>query len=147
MAHPDVVEAAVVGVPDAYRGETVKGFVVLAPGATTTPNDLVGFCRERLAAYRRPRIVELVDTLPRGRVPRILAARTALGLGRDGRCPDDDATDRPCREAHAHRHRARRLRRRSPWAPCAHAARRLVPGLTGRTLLPSSSIVPVRRRS
>jgi long-chain acyl-CoA synthetase len=79
MAHPDVVEAAVVGVPDAYRGETVKGFVVLVPGATTTPTDLVGFCRERLAAYKYPRIVELVDALPRNASGKILRRELRSG--------------------------------------------------------------------
>jgi long-chain acyl-CoA synthetase len=72
MAHPDVVEAAVVGIPDEYRGETVKGFVVLAPGSTTKPDDLVGFCRDRLAAYKYPRVVEVVDSLPRNASGKIL---------------------------------------------------------------------------
>ena len=65
--HPGVREAAVVGVPDQYRGETVKAFVALKRGCegTVTGNDLIGFCRERLAAYKYPREVEIVDELPK----------------------------------------------------------------------------------
>jgi long-chain acyl-CoA synthetase len=63
--HPAVREAAVVGVPDAYRGETVKAFVSLRPGEHVDPDELIAFCRERMAAYKYPRVVELVDELPR----------------------------------------------------------------------------------
>ena len=63
--HSAVREAAVVGVPDAYRGETVKAFVSLRPGARVDPDELIAFCRERMAAYKYPRVVELVDELPR----------------------------------------------------------------------------------
>lgn len=65
VAHPDVIEAAVVGVADSYRGETVKGFVVLLAGSTATPTDIIAFSRERLAAYKYPRSVEIVDELPK----------------------------------------------------------------------------------
>ncbi len=63
--HADVAEAIVVGVPDEYRGETVKAYVVLRPQATSTPEDLIAFCRERLAAYKYPRQVEILDELPK----------------------------------------------------------------------------------
>jgi long-chain acyl-CoA synthetase len=63
--HPAVREAAVVGVPDAYRGETVKAFVSLRPGESVEADELIAFCRERMAAYKYPRVVELVDELPR----------------------------------------------------------------------------------
>jgi long-chain acyl-CoA synthetase len=63
--HPAVREAAVVGVPDAYRGETVKAFVSLRPGERADADELIAFCRERMAAYKYPRVVELVDDLPR----------------------------------------------------------------------------------
>jgi long-subunit acyl-CoA synthetase (AMP-forming) len=56
--HPQVLEAAVAGVADAYRGETVKAYVVLKPGQTATADDIIAFCRERLAAYKVPKIVE-----------------------------------------------------------------------------------------
>jgi long-chain acyl-CoA synthetase len=63
--HPDVREAAVVGVPDDYRGETVKAVVSLVAGATVSVGELTDFCRERLAAYKYPRVVEIVDDLPK----------------------------------------------------------------------------------
>jgi long-chain acyl-CoA synthetase len=63
--HPAVREAAVVGVPDAYRGETVKAFVSLRPGERADADELIAYCRERMAAYKYPRVVELVDDLPR----------------------------------------------------------------------------------
>jgi len=62
--HEAVREAAVIGVPDAYRGETVKAFVSLRPGKTASP-ELIQFCKERMAAYKYPRQVELLDELPK----------------------------------------------------------------------------------
>ncbi|MCL6516322.1 long-chain fatty acid--CoA ligase [Alicyclobacillus sp.] len=65
--HPAVREAAVVGVPDAYRGETVKAFVALKPGfeGTVSPEELVAFCRDRMAVYKYPRQVEILPELPK----------------------------------------------------------------------------------
>jgi long-chain acyl-CoA synthetase len=65
--HPGVKEAAVVGVPDSYRGETVKAFVSLVEDfkGKTTSEDLIQFCKERLAAYKYPRIVEIIDEVPK----------------------------------------------------------------------------------
>jgi long-chain acyl-CoA synthetase len=65
-AHPAVKMAVVVGAPDAYRGETVKAYVVLkdaGPGAVR-PDDLIAFCRERLTGYKVPRQLELRRELP-----------------------------------------------------------------------------------
>jgi long-chain acyl-CoA synthetase len=70
--HPAVREAAVVGVPDEYRGETVKAFVSLRPGAEATPAELIEFCRQRMAAYKYPRQVEFVDELPKTVTGKIL---------------------------------------------------------------------------
>ncbi|MCC7122644.1 MAG: AMP-binding protein [Gammaproteobacteria bacterium] len=63
--HPAVRECAVVGVVDAYRGETVKAYVSLRPGTETTGADIVDFCKDRMAAYKRPREVEIVADLPK----------------------------------------------------------------------------------
>ncbi|MGY1827730.1 MULTISPECIES: AMP-binding protein [unclassified Blastococcus] len=70
--HPAVRESAVVGVPDEKRGETVKAFVSLKPGASTTPEELIAHCKERMAAYKYPRSVELVDELPKTVTGKIL---------------------------------------------------------------------------
>jgi long-chain acyl-CoA synthetase len=63
--HEAVREAAVVGVPDAYRGETVKAFVSLRSGRSAGEDELIAFCRDRLAAYKYPRRVEILDELPK----------------------------------------------------------------------------------
>ena len=70
--HPDVVECVAAGVPDPYRGETVKAYIVLREGATTTEADLNKFCRENLAAYKVPRIYEFRAELPKTAVGKIL---------------------------------------------------------------------------
>jgi len=70
--HPAVREAAVVGVPDAYRGETVRAYVSLKPGTSASPEELIAFCRERMAAYKYPRQLELVDELPKTVTGKIL---------------------------------------------------------------------------
>lgn len=71
--HPAVREAAVVGVADPYRGETVKAFVALKQGVTgVTPQDLIDFCKQNMAAYKYPRLVELLDELPKTVTGKIL---------------------------------------------------------------------------
>lgn len=63
--HPDVVEAAVVGMPHERWGEVPKAFVVLRPGAETDATGLVAFCRERLAKFKVPAEIQFIDKLPR----------------------------------------------------------------------------------
>ena len=70
--HPAVREAAVVGVPDEKRGETVKAFVSLRGGQSVTPEEIVDFCRERMSAYKYPRQVEVIDELPKTVTGKIL---------------------------------------------------------------------------
>ena len=65
VRHPAVREAAVIGVPDAYRGETVWAYVSLRPGASATPEELTAFCRAELAAYKYPRRIEVLPDLPK----------------------------------------------------------------------------------
>ncbi len=70
--HPDVAEAVAIGVPDEYRGETVKAFVVKRSGAPTTEDEVLDFCKERLAAYKTPKAVEFREALPKSAVGKLL---------------------------------------------------------------------------
>ena len=70
--HPEVVEAAAIGVPDEYRGETVKAFVVKKQGSAVSEEELISYCRENLAAYKVPRLLEFRDELPKSAVGKIL---------------------------------------------------------------------------
>jgi long-chain acyl-CoA synthetase len=63
--HEAVREAAVVGVPDDYRGETVKAYVSLRPGKNVTEGELIAFTKERMAAYKYPRQIEFLDEIPK----------------------------------------------------------------------------------
>ncbi|WP_280447462.1 AMP-binding protein [Nocardia cyriacigeorgica] len=70
--HPDVVEAAVVGVPDDYYGEEVAAVITPREGSALTAADIDAWTRERLSAYKIPRIVHFVDQLPKGTTGKIL---------------------------------------------------------------------------
>ncbi|MBZ5534770.1 MAG: acyl-CoA synthetase [Acidobacteriia bacterium] len=70
--HPDVVEVGVIGVPDPVRGQIAKAFVVLKPGTSTTPDQLIEFCRNKIATYKMPREVVLVNQLPRTATGKLL---------------------------------------------------------------------------
>ena len=70
--HPKVKEAISVGVPHAYRGETVKAFVVLKEGETATADDIITFCKEKLTGYKVPKLVEFRESLPQSAVGKVL---------------------------------------------------------------------------
>ena len=72
VAHPAVLEAATVGIPDPKRGETVKSFVVLRPGQRATADELTEYCRRELAAYKVPRSFAFLDELPKSSALKIL---------------------------------------------------------------------------
>jgi long-chain acyl-CoA synthetase len=70
--HPKVAEAVTIGVPHEYRGETVKVFITLKPGQTATEDEIIDFCKDKLASYKRPKILEFRDDIPKSSVGKIL---------------------------------------------------------------------------
>jgi long-chain acyl-CoA synthetase len=71
LRHPAVAEVAVCGIPDAYRGETVKAFIVLRPGHSLTQGELRAFLQDKLAPFEMPRMVALRDSLPRTQLGKV----------------------------------------------------------------------------
>ena len=70
--HPKIQEACAVGLPDPYRGETVKVFVVTKPGEAMTEEEVTSYCRKKLAAYKVPKLVEFMDELPKSTVGKVM---------------------------------------------------------------------------
>jgi acyl-CoA synthetase (AMP-forming)/AMP-acid ligase II len=85
--HPSVREVAVIGLPDPKWGETVKAVVVLEPGRQASSEELIAFCRERIAAYKCPRSIDVAPELPKSTVGKILRREVKKwysGMGRSG---------------------------------------------------------------
>lgn len=72
FAYPKIVEAAVAGIPDDKRGETVKAYIVLKPGESATRDEIRAFCKQNLAPYKVPALVEFRDELPKSQVGKVL---------------------------------------------------------------------------
>ena len=72
FTHPAVKEAAVIGVPCAYRGEAVKAFIVLKPEAQAAAEELIDYCRAHLARYKVPSLIEFAESLPKSAVGKVL---------------------------------------------------------------------------
>jgi long-chain acyl-CoA synthetase len=70
--HPKIQDAVTIGIPDPYRGETVKAFIIPKPGEDLSEAEVFAFCREKLAAYKQPKIVEFRRDLPKSAVGKIL---------------------------------------------------------------------------
>ena len=80
LAHPAVEEAGVVGLADREWGRTVAAVVKLHPGQTATAEDLIAFCRQRLAAYKVPRRVDFKEALPRNAAGKLLRRELRLDV-------------------------------------------------------------------
>ncbi|MDQ3865146.1 MAG: hypothetical protein M3317_16940 [Actinomycetota bacterium] len=89
--HEAVAEAVAIGIPDEYRGQSVKAFVVKRSGASATEEEVLDFCKERLAAYKTPKAVEFREELPKSAVGKLLRRvladeeRRRMGADPDGK--------------------------------------------------------------
>ncbi|OQA54093.1 MAG: Long-chain-fatty-acid--CoA ligase [Candidatus Omnitrophica bacterium ADurb.Bin277] len=70
--HSKISEACCIGIPDEYRGETVKAYIVVRPGETLTKQEVTAFCKEKMTAYKVPTEVEFIDELPKSAIGKIM---------------------------------------------------------------------------
>jgi long-chain acyl-CoA synthetase len=70
--HPKVKEAVVVGIPEEFKGEMIKAYIVLKDGAAATAEEIIGFCREQLSKFKVPKSVEFRSELPKTLVGKVL---------------------------------------------------------------------------
>ncbi len=80
-AHPAVKEVAVIGIPDAQWGEAVTAIVALKPGSEATADELIEFCKQQIASYKKPKFVRFVPELPRDRTGQVLRAEVKAQHG------------------------------------------------------------------
>ena len=75
FSHPEIEDAIAVGVPEEFRGEVVKAFIVKKPGSKLTEEDVIAFCEQNLVKYKVPKSVQFMDQLPKtaaNKVSRVL---------------------------------------------------------------------------
>ena len=89
LGHPDITQAAVTGVPDTRLGEVGVAFVVVRTGTEVTGADIISWCRDQMANYKVPRVVELVDDLPRNATGKVV--KDDLRAGRPADRPGSSA--------------------------------------------------------
>ena len=70
--HPKVELVAVIGIPDEKSGEKVKAFIKLKQGETLTEKEMIAFCKENMAGYKRPKIIEFRDEIPVSNIGKVL---------------------------------------------------------------------------
>jgi long-chain acyl-CoA synthetase len=75
--HEAIIEVAVIGIPDPEKGEEIKAVIALAPGVKLSAEEVTAYCKERLAAYKYPRMIEFRDSLPKGSTGKILKRELA----------------------------------------------------------------------
>ena len=90
--HPAVQDVVVFGVPESYRGETVMAIVVREPATSVTAEELIGYCRERLAAYKVPAIIEFRPELPKTLVGKVLRRQLRQEVMAKGNCSNDSGS-------------------------------------------------------
>jgi len=89
--HPKVLDAVAIGVPDLYRGEMVKAYVVLRPGESATEEEIIQFTKTRLAAYKVPRTVEFRQSLPKSMVGKVFRRELRQEMLRHTQTPENDS--------------------------------------------------------
>jgi acyl-CoA synthetase (AMP-forming)/AMP-acid ligase II len=83
IKHPAVREVAVIGVPDPKWGEAIKAVVALKPGQTAGEEDLIAFCRDNIASYKKPKSVDFIAELPKNNYGKILKRELRAGYWKD----------------------------------------------------------------